>query len=340
MNQSDEQFAAKVENEYKALIANQSSIIVQCSHYITRNCSGDLCAVQWPDQAARKTHAQMNVKDLREKYHSRLLSLLSRYSVADFDGSEEIIDRITDLCQNLIRDHHDIGKKNFCFRSKSRKISIFINEPPFTEAGLGWETWGGSIVMCKLITDEIMPPSIFANNNHILELGSGTGLVASLISNMYSNCYYVATDYLESILDNLTANIYDNRASDDLRMYVCHLDWFKCKDDGSIKPQLFDTLIATDVIYDSDHARVIPKVVSRFLKKGGTFYCVLPLRPAFQRDVTLFEQEMNAIGFYTRGTIAIWNWESDSNHDVDFEQAQTDEMCRDGVWYRYYIFKN
>ncbi|OMH85400.1 hypothetical protein AX774_g1051 [Zancudomyces culisetae] len=70
----------------------------------------------------------------------------------------------------------------------------------------------------------------------------------------------------------------------------------------------FDLIIAADVLYELEHAKIIPKVVKHLLvskasphankaANDGLFVIVVPLRKTHKLEVEVFEQQMCAAGF-------------------------------------------
>jgi predicted nicotinamide N-methyase len=189
-------------------------------------------------------------------------------------------------------------------------------------------------------------------SKHVLELGSGTGLVATVVNCILHNARFVVSDYLPVILKTLVANLNENKnnkknkftANDDSKTCVMLLDWFHadstsscwCHESDCSMPPQFDTILAADVVYDMDHAEIVPKVVSKYLASEGTFYCVLPLRPNYNGDVDVFEQSMRDEDLWCYGSVDIWQWEQDIiKRD---EKPNEEGLCRQGSWYRFYQY--
>ncbi|CAG8832794.1 17655_t:CDS:1, partial [Racocetra persica] len=61
--------------------------------------------------------------------------------------------------------------------------------------------------------------------------------------------------------------------------------------------QKFDIIVGADIVYEVAHANWIPKVIKKFMNKGGTFYLMIPLRPTHTLEVELFERCMEEQGF-------------------------------------------
>ncbi|KAJ1942357.1 hypothetical protein FBU59_003223 [Linderina macrospora] len=205
---------------------------------------------------------------------------------------------------------------------------VVVNEPSFVEADVGCQTWGSATLMARRISRHDIPVRQFSA---CLELGSGTGLAGMAIARELQRTggTVTMTDYLASLLDVLTASSRDNGV-DDGTAKVRLLDWFEVAGRsvgaGVAVPKAnysdvtaqreatagarqldvaslqhgFDLVVAADVLYELEHAKVIPILADYFLATSGTaaprFVVTTPLRATHTKEVSTFEAEMAKIG--------------------------------------------
>ncbi len=94
------------------------------------------------------------------------------------------------------------------------------------------------------------------------ELGAGLGLVSILLDKLAVCSELVVTDGDEDTLQLLVENKIDNEASFD----TSYLLWGEHEDFLSEHPDLFDTLIAADVIYEEEQIVPLLQTVKALLK--------------------------------------------------------------------------
>jgi predicted nicotinamide N-methyase len=132
----------------------------------------------------------------------------------------------------------------------------------------------------------------------ILELGTGTGMVGLMCSELGAREVYM-TDYHPSVLKNVARNIELNGCQN---VQIHKLDFFEI---AGLTPrttpienwenETFDIVIGSDLLYEMDHALSLPHVVSKFMKKA--FHFLIPLRARYQEEVVTFESIMTELGF-------------------------------------------
>ena len=230
-------------------------------------------------------------------------------------------------------------------------IEIRIREPDITTSDLGWKTWGGSLLLTRLILMGRI--EIARSIDSVMELGCGTGLVGlSLGKITASNTHITMTDFHPGVLANAEVNVSENNLND--KISVEKVDWFSYlprhasyDSSAAINGPKYSIILAADVIYNNDHAESIPYVVAAHLKRSpeSVFHCVLPLRPQYRSEVTLFETAMRNAGFVLGSEpMDIWEWEVDATPAnrasvISDEGELNDPMCRFGVWYRVFEFR-
>lgn len=156
---------------------------------------------------------------------------------------------------------------------------ILLKEPSITADNLGLKTWGSSYILANRL----------ANNHnlclgHVLELGSGTGLVGMAASILGFPTFL--TD-LPEIVPNLRENVHLNNIQN---VSVAELDW-SCPDpfDRSHPGVHFDTVILSDPVYLAKHPPWIVAMITKFLAKSkhSRVLIQVPLRKGFHQERTI-----------------------------------------------------
>jgi len=181
-------------------------------------------------------------------------------------------------------------------RKMQTSIIVELNDAPLDavdHTAVGLQSWASAVVLAQrmcadpaqyLLANQAMMsrmattvhmPRFIPNPKliRVLELGAGTGLLSIAAAKVYSqlgcSAYVQATDYHSMVLDNLSKNVHANLGSlggaDKVTMDVAALDW-------SSPPSLpeedkYDVILASDVIYDPQHARWIHDCVARLMKR-------------------------------------------------------------------------
>lgn len=154
---------------------------------------------------------------------------------------------------------------------------------------VGLQSWASSIILAERICWE--PSSFYFDfvgrpGIRILELGAGTGLLSIITSKLLPLAEIVATDYHPHVLSNLRSNVSANVTGQDRPPISVHtLDWSKPPTDDPFYEGSFDIILAADVVYHPDHARLIKSCVQRYLRRSSNseshipvFWLIIPLR--------------------------------------------------------------
>jgi cyclopropane fatty-acyl-phospholipid synthase-like methyltransferase len=148
-----------------------------------------------------------------------------------------------------------------------------------TQDVTGHRIWPGALLFVSAL------PSLagrLLQNRRVLELGTGTGLAGIAIDRSCRVQCLVLTDASDSALDLCRRNCATNRVSD--RVAVEKLVWGELDGPSGERsargegaggpveppPPAFDTVVATDVVYDLDSWKPLLDTVSRRLREGGT----------------------------------------------------------------------
>jgi predicted nicotinamide N-methyase len=120
-----------------------------------------------------------------------------------------------------------------------------------------------------------------------LGLGEGTGLLGIGAAKVMS--WNLTLTDLPSIIENLQRNVQNNCGD---KVDVKALDWMDPPDD--ITPNSFEVIIASDLLYDPHHPRLVVAMIERYLKRIPEAGVVLefPLRKSHQAETLDFTTRM------------------------------------------------
>ncbi|KAK5655818.1 hypothetical protein OQA88_5356 [Cercophora sp. LCS_1] len=172
-----------------------------------------------------------------------------------------------------------------------QSISVRLNDglagADHTDVGL--QTWGASIVLCRMLCEnpgqfEVSKANLGVSPK-IVELGAGTGLVSLVLGQLLprlgvDKAVVVATDYHPTVIANLKGNIQANLPAAS-SVQACALDWGQPELEASwpLGETPADLIIATDVVYDPEHATMLYDCASTILAPRGTFWLLQTVRP-------------------------------------------------------------
>ncbi|KAI8979917.1 putative methyltransferase-domain-containing protein [Pilobolus umbonatus] len=163
---------------------------------------------------------------------------------------------------------------------------------------LGFKTWGAAPMMAKKLLQQRILGDI--SESTVLELGTGTGMVGLVCDYLGAGEIHV-TDYHPRVLDNVAYNIKLNES----HAKVSKLDFIEVAKDESPewKNLKFDIVIASDLLYEMEHADYLPVAVNKLMK--DVFYFMIPLRDTHWREVAHFESRMQEMGLIVMETMDI-----------------------------------
>ena len=231
------------------------------------------------------------------------VSVLLAQFAGDEDGKQESEPSLTrkfafpfwpDAIDTSNSQQHDGERTN---RKIQTSIIVELNDAPLDamdHTAVGLQSWGSAVVLAQRMCAD-PAQYLFANNYQammsrmattahiprfipkpkllrVLELGAGTGLLSIAAAKVYSqlgcSAYVQATDYHSVVLDNLAKNVHANlrtMGGVDVKVDVAALDW-------SSPPSLpeeekYDVILASDVIYEPQHALWIHDCVARVMRK-------------------------------------------------------------------------
>lgn len=179
----------------------------------------------------------------------------------------------------------------------SKLVTLPIMEPSYSSgAGLGWKTWNAAVVLVDFLGSQLET----FRDKEVLELGCGTGL-SGIFCAKFGAKSVLMTDFNQTVLETVTENAKLNGLPN---VSIKRLDWHDLlKDEGeaastsdgransiqtdeNVSPALqqltldsastdtfsglekigtFNTIIGSDIVYDPEHAEIVPKVLNRLL---------------------------------------------------------------------------
>ncbi|KAG0175710.1 Vacuolar protein-sorting-associated protein 28 [Apophysomyces sp. BC1034] len=194
------------------------------------------------------------------------------------------------------------------------EIQIKLHEPSFIGNDIGFKTWGAAPLLAK----KLIQQNIIADmpSRHVLELGTGTGMVGLVCGILGASEVHV-TDYHPRVLENVAININLNQS----QATVSKLDFIEVATGNTTewKDKKFDLVIASDLLYEMEHAEHLPVAVEKLME--NEFYFMIPLRDTHWNEVHRFEEKMEQVGLFKRRTI-------------DSEKQEEEGIVR----YRYYEY--
>jgi predicted nicotinamide N-methyase len=125
------------------------------------------------------------------------------------------------------------------------------------------EVWPSSRVLAARLV------AFDARDRTLLELGCGAGLVATAAS--LAGFRVTVSDYYEDALRFARANAWLNTVRSPEAML---LDWRALPDE----PPRFDTIVASDVLYEREYGGLVAAAIGAFLDESGSAYLADPGR--------------------------------------------------------------
>jgi len=177
-----------------------------------------------------------------------------------------------------------VGDRTFSIL-RPRKSDDLIREEDFVEDERlpYWaDIWPASTILAEQII------SRNGQGRHLLELGCGVGLVTTAA--MASGHEVVASDYYTDALAFTRANAFQNLGKSPAARMI---NWRKFPEDATN----FDKVIASDVLYESEYAKILPGILMRALSLHGVGLIADPGRIAAPE----FLEKCEAVGLEVLG---------------------------------------
>ena len=205
--------------------------------------------------------------------------------------------------------------RTYVFERPAGNYKIQLYEPTMTEDNLGLKTWIASYLLArKLHTLLVSEGDRSRDRGPMLELGAGTGLVGITAAIDFQTIVYV-TD-LPAMVKNLDRNIQANSALLEEHGAIvtpATLDWNNPRHislhnqektiDSEMDHVRFQVVLAADVVYEHEHARLLANTIERWLDNGSNARLViqLPRRPHFEAELESFCSELEHLGLEILG---------------------------------------
>ncbi|KAI7897967.1 putative methyltransferase-domain-containing protein [Cokeromyces recurvatus] len=215
----------------------------------------------------------------RDYSNSVLLKIISTEFIFHDDKDDERIERASRIVAHM---------------SGRGELLVYLHEPCYIGNDLGFKTWGAAPMMAKKLLQQNIIPNI--SECSVLELGTGTGMVGLVCDHLGAAEIHV-TDYHPRVLENVAYNIKLNKS----RANVSRLDFIevaKSVNSNEWQNIKFDVVIASDLLYEMEHAEYLPIAVEKLMKND--FYFMIPLRDTHWKEVNHFETKMESLGLICR----------------------------------------
>ena len=211
--------------------------------------------------------------------------------------------------------------------------TLTVCEPSYSSgAGLGWKTWNAAVVLVEFFGLHL---SETIANRRVLELGCGTGL-SGIFCAKFGAESVLMTDFNETVLQTVAQNADRNALPNVTIKRLDWLDLLKEKDDTDRDESIerdfsehsFETIIGSDIVYDPDHADIVPKVVDRLLalnEHARAYICVGP-RP----EASKFMENMEFR----------YGFEAETHQETFFIDSKGDSFHHDLLVYKRHQLRN
>ena len=193
----------------------------------------------------------------------------------------------------------------------SGSFDLSIHEPTLTGDDLGLKTWAASYLLAKRLHSFDLVPKIPSKRLHVLELGSGTGLVGLAMAGLGADV--VLTD-LPNICPNLARNAEVNGAAISRQggsTRTATLDWThpttctpypakRLDSDEEVTIAKFPLILAADSLYSPDHPHMLVETINAWLSSEDNAKVIVefPYRNAYLPEIKDFRQRMTASGLH------------------------------------------
>lgn len=218
----------------------------------------------------------------------------------DEHQNDALVDRISMLISQMCGKSANGGALSVFQFNFINCGALKIRETSYSEAALGFQTWGSGIILANMIdcVDGSMkegPIGLNVKGQNVLEFGCGTGL-AGLICGRKGAASTYMTDYHPAVLQNAIDNIKSNEISN---VHVRKLDWNEPTVDLELGSIDFKIILAADCVFDVKHCTLLPKVAKKYISKSkdARFHVIVACRLQFAVEVKHFFETMLSDGW-------------------------------------------
>ena len=170
-----------------------------------------------------------------------------------------------------ISEHSLFQDKVTCLHScsGSSKAILRLFEPSFVEADVGSITWKAGVVFAHHIFHRAPFFPYLRKDHKILELGCGTGVLGmSLAHEGYTVTF---TDYSATLLKLVRQSLALSKLQGSTEL----LDWSNKLSDRPEFQNSFDVVVASDVLYEEEHSKLILEMIIELLKTSTPSYAII-----------------------------------------------------------------
>ncbi|KAG1145497.1 hypothetical protein G6F37_001523 [Rhizopus arrhizus] len=196
---------------------------------------------------------------------------------------------------------------------EKKEMRLQLHEPCYIGNDIGFKTWGAAPLLAKKLLQENLIPHL--PESKVLELGAGTGMVGLVCDQLGATSVHM-TDYHPRVLENVAYNVRLNHS----QATTSKLDFIEIAHSDDEQEQ-YDIVIASDLLYEIEHAQYLPVAVDKLTK--NEFYFMIPLRDTHWKEVECFQEKMKLFNFIL----------------VDMQDIQVEEELEGLIYYRYYYYK-
>jgi predicted nicotinamide N-methyase len=190
---------------------------------------------------------------------------------------------------------------------------IVLRAIPESEMGntIGLKSWPASFLLADYLVEN---SDILVKDKRIIELGSGCGLVGSMLCKFFNFQSLIVSDFEESVNENLQFNINLNSIQSK-NVKVLSIDWFECLNNPSILSKInVDVVIASDVIYSPDLIDPLLNVLHCLCLQNPSLYIVIANAKrnpeTFESFISKCPSYLLKIQYMDSPKIQAFNWKS------------------------------
>lgn len=137
---------------------------------------------------------------------------------------------------------------------------------------------------------------------HVLELGSGCGIVGIALAEMLPQCLVVLTD-LPEVEEIITRNISAARPAPSSKVEFQTLDWDEPDLDNVCSGSL-DLILISDCTYNADSLPALVSVLGQLTQRSPQALVLVALKRRHESEVVFFDL-MQSVGLYSQASTSL-----------------------------------